>query len=879
MPIGAALRAHVAALRAGRLLARHVLDLVGLERVALGPSGVLGAAAAGLRERAGRDGCGVRLSTVGARRGRRFGSWRAHDLVGPRRIDRARRGRARPPVSSSLRLCTMTTSSTATPTSSTAATPIKHDQSRGGAPARPRAPRSRARAPRSRRRDRSGRAHRRAPSVRMHRASAAAGRRERSRHRPIARPRAGAAPLVCALRLRRHRARSARLTTRETSPMSIESSSVGRARRTRGRARGPSLRAAVAATGRAVRSHRRTIRRATQPRRRRVGASSARGGDRLRSRSNGGCRAFERRCSVVGPIDVRHRRRRLVERPTRVASRRATAGIAGTRARDPRRVRASRARRSRRPSTRRWRRMPARRFSSDAIVAANSGFGSSSTRRAIAAAASAPGATRGSGGGAVGARRLLAQPAEVADLVDRQPVVEAFAPAVQLGVERLARDPALRLGERERPRLLAVDRDVPLLFERRRAASRRCWRERRCERAAGARALVGCDRCARSSARPRLGSASVVRGHALANGDHVRAVLAADLEDLAANAVVPDRVAGLAAVAEKLHAHARRCSLLPNETRLCMPQRGTTALRSVIRRSATVRRGYAPRPGCRAPARTVADLRASPSTCDGRQHAAGRGACRRVRCVRRPPTSIVSPRLDELEVEIESLQRRSRSSARSSRSAGRPARLDDCGPAWRLERETRRGTRSAPSRRRLRVIATSSSRPSGARSGAANTSVRRRAGSRAGLSAPRRGSPSVVAVDRRRSSPERRQAGAEPHASASRASTGAGRTQHRRPWPADRVARDDERRSRSIAIEHGAELAQVASARRRADRARDRASTVGCAERAHELVARRADVDARTRCARPRRRRPRRTTPGPAARRRSGSRRPRRAAR
>ena len=46
--------------------------------------------------------------------------------------------------------------------------------------------------------------------------------------------------------------------------------------------------------------------------------------------------------------------------------------------------------------------------------------------------------------------------------------------------------------------------------------------------------------------------------HAFAHGDDVRAVLTADLQDLAANSVVTDRVAGLAAVAQELHAHDPR---------------------------------------------------------------------------------------------------------------------------------------------------------------------------------------------------------------------------------------------------------------------------------------------------------------------------------
>ncbi|HMG57396.1 MAG TPA: hypothetical protein VK601_28045 [Kofleriaceae bacterium] len=67
------------------------------------------------------------------------------------------------------------------------------------------------------------------------------------------------------------------------------------------------------------------------------------------------------------------------------------------------------------------------------------------------------------------------------------------------------------------------------------------------------------ERPGRRLARPhaRLGRCVGIGRHALANGDHVRAVLAADLEDLAANPVIADRVPGIATVAEKLHAVLR----------------------------------------------------------------------------------------------------------------------------------------------------------------------------------------------------------------------------------------------------------------------------------------------------------------------------------
>jgi hypothetical protein len=170
---------------------------------------------------------------------------------------------------------------------------------------------------------------------------------------------------------------------------------------------------------------------------------------------------------------------------------------------------------------------------------------------------------------------------------------------VQLGVERLLADPALRLGERVRPGLLAVDRHVPLLVERGRRRLRHRRGERRVERApdaahrldrlaplglripAGAAgrgvrsgprvAASGVAATARGRAAfvDRLGSAGRrllaarhdlgigVGRHALAHRDHVPAVLAADLEDLAANPVIADRIPGVAAVAEKLHAVLR----------------------------------------------------------------------------------------------------------------------------------------------------------------------------------------------------------------------------------------------------------------------------------------------------------------------------------
>ena len=149
-------------------------------------------------------------------------------------------------------------------------------------------------------------------------------------------------------------------------------------------------------------------------------------------------------------------------------------------------------------------------FSSDAIVAANSGFGSS------------PRAGFGIGGGdrRAGAARSsgrFAQVAEVADLVDGQPVVEAFAPAVQLGFERLARDPRCASVSENGP-LVAVDRDVPLLFERGRRLGQ-LRRERGAERTAGGAWLRGARRrrtagaasgCARLVARRAMPSRTVM---------------------------------------------------------------------------------------------------------------------------------------------------------------------------------------------------------------------------------------------------------------------------------------------------------------------------------------------------------------------------------
>ena len=150
------------------------------------------------------------------------------------------------------------------------------------------------------------------------------------------------------------------------------------------------------------------------------------------------------------------------------------------------------------------------------------------------------------------------------DLVDGEPVVEALAPAVEVGVECLRRDPALRFGERERSCLIAVDRDVPFLLERRRRTRHRRG-ERSAERAGGSTVPRHSARCRRGDRRrercrlrvaprsPGFGRARIRIRHAFANGDHIRAVLAADLQDLAAHPVVTDRVAGLATIAEELH--------------------------------------------------------------------------------------------------------------------------------------------------------------------------------------------------------------------------------------------------------------------------------------------------------------------------------------
>jgi hypothetical protein len=96
-------------------------------------------------------------------------------------------------------------------------------------------------------------------------------------------------------------------------------------------------------------------------------------------------------------------------------------------------------------------------------------------------------------------------------------------------------------------------RDVPLLLERRGNRSPHSrWCRRRRPRRPRHRSSIrcsgsepGCDGTRRR--RPRLPGMPCDR-------DHVRAVLTADLEDLAADAFVPDRVPGLATVAEKLHA-------------------------------------------------------------------------------------------------------------------------------------------------------------------------------------------------------------------------------------------------------------------------------------------------------------------------------------
>src|SRR5579871_5119409 len=156
-------------------------------------------------------------------------------------------------------------------------------------------------------------------------------------------------------------------------------------------------------------------------------------------------------------------------------------------------------------------------------------------------------------------------------LLDGEPGVEAVAPGVRL-LARLGANALRDLVEGERTLLHAVERDEPIaLFlsfaARRRGARLRRARRRRHRRHVDARrdlrAIGVVVEVVRAEAvverllqrlRHRRVGAGRARRRLLAHRDDVVALLAADLEDLAAHTGVVDRILGLALIADELHA-------------------------------------------------------------------------------------------------------------------------------------------------------------------------------------------------------------------------------------------------------------------------------------------------------------------------------------
>ncbi len=215
-----------------------------------------------------------------------------------------------------------------------------------------------------------------------------------------------------------------------------------------------------------------------------------------------------------------------------------------------------------------------------------------STRRTAAAAPwrphRQPSAARGRGAGG-GIVYRLAQPAEVADLVDRQPAClkpsrqqNSSASGGRSAIQRCASASANRPADRPRarrttpPRARAAAWPSPTRTPPRARARRPPAAATRTGSRAPTWASCGCAAATSRRQAPRPGptrrrpstaarvgrvpasrlriAVPVGARHALAHRDDVRARLAADLEDLAADPIVADRVARLAAIAEELHA-------------------------------------------------------------------------------------------------------------------------------------------------------------------------------------------------------------------------------------------------------------------------------------------------------------------------------------
>jgi hypothetical protein len=135
---------------------------------------------------------------------------------------------------------------------------------------------------------------------------------------------------------------------------------------------------------------------------------------------------------------------------------------------------------------------------------------------------------------------------EVGDGADALPVAEAFAPAVGIRVDLLTRELVLNLGDRERSHLLAIDDEVPDGV-----AGRSGRRGGTIRLAAGVVEDTGLLLIEAGTGRCRglrLGAAFGALHH-----DDVAALLALDLEDLASDLFVGNRVLRGAVVADDLH--------------------------------------------------------------------------------------------------------------------------------------------------------------------------------------------------------------------------------------------------------------------------------------------------------------------------------------
>ena len=120
------------------------------------------------------------------------------------------------------------------------------------------------------------------------------------------------------------------------------------------------------------------------------------------------------------------------------------------------------------------------------------------------------------------------------DLGQREPVREALAPRIGLTIDLAGREPLLDLGGRHRADLILIDHDVP-------------------DALVAAATTTGLGTVVIDAGVLLLRRRSLGCTSTAANDDDVAALLTADLEDLALDLVVGDRVLGLASVTYDLH--------------------------------------------------------------------------------------------------------------------------------------------------------------------------------------------------------------------------------------------------------------------------------------------------------------------------------------